>query len=244
MATVGVSLELEADIASAMNAGWITREDAALKRRLQGVRVQAAVERRQADPGGELDPDKDDGQLEVIDSKWRTVPVFFRLPENEVRRKTYPYIVIDFLAPVRLVEEEHRGVGTYGQTANAYRPAGMPAAGGRIELPIPFQLQYQVTTYARYAQHDRAINVQLMTSRLEPRFGYLEMGPTDEAPDDLSVRRLDLLSGPTNGDTRDSEGRRLFRKMYTVGVSSELFLSEFAGLAATREVNLDLHEIE
>ena len=230
---VGASAGVSFSYADALNAGWITREDAALKRKLQGIRVLASNEQRQADSGGD-----DDGALVTVDGKHRSVLVYFRLPEDEVRRKAYPYITIDFLAPIRDVEREHRGIGTYGTTANAYTPSGMPAGGGRGELPIPFTLQYQVTQWARYAHHDRAIMAQLMFDRLEPRFGFLDMVATAEGPDDNSTRRLDLMSGPTNGDTRDAEGKRLFRKMYTVGVSSELFHSDLVKLAAVRRVNL------
>lgn len=225
-----------------LNDGWITREDAALKKRLQGIRVAVAVEDRAADIDGGMDADHVDGAL-LVNSKTRLVPVYFRLPENEVRRKTFPYITIDFLGAVRDVEREHRGYTTYGDTANAYSPPGMPVGGGKTELPVPFQLQYQVTQWARYNRHDRQIMTSLLTTRLEPRFGYLEMVPTLEAPDDFSVRRMDLLSGPTPGDTRDAEGKRVFRKMYSVGISSELFQSDMAALAAVNRLDLAVIEL-
>lgn len=243
--SVGTDLVLDSGTATALNAGWITREDFALKVRLRGIRVPVQIEKREHhDHDGGLDEDHGDGPVETLQSKTRAVPVYFRLPENELQRKTFPYIVIDFLAPVRLSEEEHRGYTTFGTTENAYTPPGMPAGGGRTEMPIPFMLQYQVTQYARYQQHDRAIMLELLTNRLDPRFGYLEMVPHNDAPDDLSLRRLDLLSGPTNGDTRDAEQRRLFRKMYTVGVSSWLFPSEFERLTASGRLNLDVIPLE
>lgn len=230
--------------AEELNDGWITREDAALKKRLTGITVAAAVADRELDPGTDQDADPNDGALiPGLAGKKRTVPVYFRLPENEVRRKTYPYITIDFIGAVRDVEREHRGFATYGDTANAYTPPGMPAGGGRVELPVPFQLQYQITQFARYNRHDRQIMTSLLTSRLEPRFGYLEMVPTVDAPDDLSVRRMDLLSGPTPGDTRDEEGKRVFRKMYSVGISSELFQSDMAALAAVNRLDLAVIEL-
>lgn len=237
--TVGADLQLEDDVATALNAGWITREDLSLKARLAGIKVPVANESRQADTDGD-----DDGPTSVTWGKLRAVPVFFRLPEDEQRRRVYPYITIDFLTATRDLEREHRGVADYGLTANAYSPPGMPAEGGRAELPVPYQLVYQVTQWSRYNRHDRQIMTELLTTRLEPRFGYLEMVPVDGLPDDGSLRRMDLLSGPTNGDRRDPEGKRLFVKSYTVGISSELFHSDFQKLAAVGRVVLDVTELE
>lgn len=227
-----------------LNQGFILREDHALKTKLKGITVPVSLKQRETDPQEPLDIDDRDGPLTNI--KIRTVPVYFRLPENEVRAKVYPYITLDFLTAVRDVEREHRGVADYGRQddPNAWTPDGVPEGGGRVELPIPMQLQYQVTTYTRYAQHDRLINLALMTSRLEPRFGYLEMDASDDAPDDKSIRRLDLLSGPNNGDVRDAQGKRIFRKMYTVGVQSELFHSDFARLAAVGHVLIDVDHLD
>lgn len=226
-----------------LNQGFILREDRALKERLKGITVPVSLRQRQEDPESFLDPDHDDGP--ATGPKLRTVPVYFRLPDNPIRRKTYPYITIDFLGPVRDVEREHRGVADYGRLddPNAYTPDGVPVGGGRVELPIPMQLHYQVTTFARFNQHDRIINIELITRRLEPRFGYLEMVPTEDAPDDHSIRRLDLISGPDNGDVRDPQGKRVFRKMYTVSVSSELFHSDFEALAAVGRVVLDVDHV-
>lgn len=225
-----------------LNQGFVLREDHALKSKLKGIHVPVSQKQRAEDPSEPLDEDDRDGPLLDLTTKNRIVPVYFRLPENEVRRKVYPYITLDFLAAIRDVEREHRGITDYGRPddPNNWTPDGVPDGGGRTELPIPMQLQYQVTTYARFAQHDRLINLALMTSRLEPRFGFLEMEASSDAPDDHSIRRLDLLSGPSNGDVRDRQGKRIFRKMYTVGVSSELFHSDFEALAAVHGVTIDV----
>lgn len=241
---VGAELDVEFDARDTLNAGWITREDAALRARLQGIRVPVANEQRQVDPDGD-----DDAPEVVVNSKLRAVPVYFRLPENEVRRRQYPYITIDLIGVVRDSEREHRGVTDYGipnadGALNAYSPMGMPAEGGRVELPVPYVLQYQVTQWARWNRHDRMIMTELLTTRLEPRFGYLEMVDTADAPDDGSLRRTDLMSGPTNGDTRDEEGKRVFKKMYTVGVTSELFHSDFVKLMQVLDVVIDVVSIE
>lgn len=236
---VGTDVALDFNVMDALNAGWITREDAALKAKLSGIRVPVSSEEETEDVDF-------DAPRTVTGGKTRLVPVYFRLPEDEVRKRTYPYLTIDFLTAVRDGEREHRGVGTYGVpnddgTLNAYTPAGMPSGGGRGELPIPMQLQYQVTQWARWNRHDRIIMAELLANRLEPRFGFLEM-LADEL-DDGSIRRLDLMAGPTNGDMRDEKGARVFRKMYTVGVSSELFHSDLVALQAVHSVDLTLLEI-
>ncbi len=231
--------------ATVLNEGFVLREDAALKARLQGIHVPVSLEQRAEDTNdSSIDEDSDDGALTGV--KLRKVAVYFRLPEDEIRQKAYPYITIDFLGPVRDVEREHRGVADYGRAddASAYTPDGVPTGGGRVEFPIPMQLHYQVTTYSRYNRHDRQINLKLMTDVLEPRFGYLEMVTSNEALDDHSIRRLDLLSGPNKADMRDARGKRVFRTMYTVSVSSELFHSDFVALtAAVSGVVLDVHPL-
>lgn len=229
-----------------LNQGFIFREDTSLKARLATVpKVPVSMKMRQEDPDMGADEDHDDGAL--TNEKAMAVGVYFRLPENELRKKRYPYITIDFLTAVRDVEREHRGVVDYGRpdSANAWQPDGMPVDGGRVEMPIPMQLHYQVTTFARFSLHDRLINQWLMTNVLEPRFGYLEMVGNVEAPDDKSIRRLDLMSGPNNGDTRDGNSKRVFRKMYTVSVSSEMFHSDFVALTAAIEgVGIDVYSLE
>jgi hypothetical protein len=229
-----------------LNQGFVFREDYALHTRLTQVpNVPVSMKMRAEDPQLGVDADHDDGSL--IDDKTMRVGVFFRLPENELRRKRYPYITIDFLTAVRDVEREHRGVVDFGlaDDPNAYVPDGMPADGGRVEMPIPMQLHYQVTTFARFSLHDRLINQWLITNVLEPRFGYLEMVGSAEAPDDHTIRRMDLLAGPNNGDTRDGKGKRVFRKMYTVSVASELFHSDFVAMTPpVGTVDIDVSPLE
>lgn len=243
---VGVGPAVDWITADELNDGWITREDASLKRRLQGIRVPVAVEDREEDFSPSQDADRTDGPL-VPASKSRLVPVYFRLPENEVRRRTFPYITIDFLGAVRDQEREHRGFTTLGTTGNAWAPGGVDlaaAGGGRVELPIPFRLDYQISQWSRYNRHDRIIMTSLLTNRLEPRFGALEMVGTADAPDDHSFRRMVLLSGPTPGDTRDAEGKRVFRKTYSVGIASELFQSDMAALAAVNRLDMAVIELD
>jgi hypothetical protein len=69
--------------------------------------------------------------------------------------------------------------------------------------------------------------------RIPARFGFLTI------PEDGTVRRLDLLGGPELVDTRDEDGKRLFRREYLISVSSELLASVAAQYAQATSVALD-----
>lgn len=212
MTVVGTSLATGWDeTANQPDAGFLIREDHALRQQLTGMKVHAAN-----GPTGGI-----------------PVPVYFRLPEDEVRARSFPYVIIDFLAVARDGTREHRGVIPM---PTGYRPAGIPN-GAHIEFPIPVSLTYQVSTFTRNVQQDRQLVGQLI-SRLPVRFGALPMASARGVPDDNSVRRLDLTAGPVTRDTKEG-GKRIFSKVYSVAISSELFLTEIRSIAIVRQVILD-----
>lgn len=185
------------------NTGLILREDAALKEHLQGVVVFDA-----SSPAA-----------------GRKVPVYFRLPEQEARRRDYPYITIDLLSLARDPSREHRGNYRF-RTGEEYRPPTRLAGDKSLtDWPIPLLLTYQVTTFARFVQHDRQLMVAMVTDKILERFGAVSMVSTSEITDDFSIRRLDLVSGPITADAPDpaDPNKRIFRKAYTVTMSSEMF---------------------
>jgi hypothetical protein len=104
----------------------------------------------------------------------------------------------------------------------------------RSSLPIPVYLDYQITTYARQPRHDRQIIYELTKpTRIPFRFGGLVI------PEDRSIRRLDLI-GFAKRDTTEQD-KRLFRNVYTVRISSELFQKEFADVyKVTQNPNIDI----
>lgn len=205
------------------NDGYILREDASLKDRLKGM-----VVRDQSSP-----------------PEGRKVKVYFRLPEMEAQRREYPYVTIDLLNIARDPSREHRGVYQF-RPLEEYHPPGR----GEFErvwtdFPIPTLLTYQVTSFARFVQHDRQIMTQIITKKLPERFGSLVMIGTDEFDSDHSIRRLDVVSGPITADQPDpgDPNKRIFRKAWTVQVSSEHFLDQLHGAAAVApdKVLIDLH---
>lgn len=197
------------------NEGLLLREDASLKAHLQGVVVRDA-----SSPAG-----------------GRPVPVYYRLPEMEARRRDYPYITIDLLSIARDPERETRGTYYFGTEEKYKPPTRLVGDKSFTSWPIPLLLTYQVTHFARFVQHDRQLIVAMIADKLIERFGALLITGTTEVADDLSIRRLDLVSGPTNADSPDpgDPNKRIFRKAYTVQISSEEFPEELQRVVAVAD---------
>lgn len=173
--------------------GLVLEEDHALKTKLSGLTVT---------------------DINDPSSRPRRVDVWFRMPEQELRTKTFPHILIDFLDISVEHDREHQGVVRYYTEANT----GNILQGGPVDgyFPVPMRLTYQITTSTRSAQHDRQLlGALLMDDRLHPRYGFLET-PSG------TIRRLDILEGPRDSSTLADDGKRLFRKVWTVAVSSEI----------------------
>ena len=202
---------------------WLLNEDAALKFKLQGLQVTDANA-----PNG------------------RGVPVRFRLPENEVADLTMPIIVIDHDGWFPAPEREHRGYikipyapegfapwwDDTGPATTVYDPNDSPYF---TYFPLPFNLDYTITLYARI-QHEHTIPLvaQLLTyHRLDYHFGYLDV------PQDGTKRTLQLLGGPAYVSEYDNNGKRVFKTIFKVRVFSEL-IPEVIQHVLAKEINLDL----
>lgn len=202
------------------NAGLILREDAALKAHLQGITVSDAS------------------------SSSRPVKVYYRLPELEAQRREYPYVTIDLLNVARDPSREHRGYYRF-QTGEEYHPPTRANKDRSLtSWPIPLLMTYQITSFSRFAQHDRKIMAVMLTEKLPERFGAVAVVPTNEITDDHSVRRLDVVNGPTSGDAPDpgDPNKRIFRKMWTVQMSSEWFPEELVRSLDVLDVRIDVEE--
>lgn len=147
----------------------------------------------------------------------RPVHVWFGQPDLEIRKRTFPYISIEL---IDITESQERVVA--GQPVMTYTPPGFqplhqdfhPVAAW---FPTPYDLDYQITVWSRHPRHDRDIVRDLLAGRLPIRFGQLTL------PETGRVSRLDMLGGPRVADTTDEDGKRLFRKVFTVRVGTELF---------------------
>lgn len=195
---------------------FILSEDEALKTKLQGLTVND------------------------VNNPNRPVPVWFRLPEPEARTITYPNVVIERISYEVDHDREHRGYVQLGYTPDGFPAAADPtslATGLYTDFPIPYLFNYAVIVQSRNVLHDISIQSQLTDlAYLPPRFGYLEI------PEDGTIRRLDLL-GIDNMDTI-VDNKRLFRKSYTIQVSSELTLQQIDEIVAVGFVNIELYDLD
>lgn len=167
--------------------------------------------------------------LTVVDDKngSRPVGVWFGQPDLEVRQQAYPYMTLDLIDISEAIERVHRG-----WVDLPYAPEGYePAKGWSGEYPIPVNLDYVVSTYARQPRHDRQIISQLLNGPLKMRFGQLEVN-------DGTVRRLDFL-GFTKRDSVEN-GKRLFVNSFNVRVSAEIIPGILYELVPARSINLQI----
>lgn len=174
---------------------YIINEDKALKTLLTGITV--------SDSGNATRP----------------VGVWFGQPDVEIRNQVFPYITIELVGVAEATDRAHRGY-----IDMPYTPEG---ANHMVNFaswyPIPVNLDYQITTYARQPRHDRQIiNALFGINRLPLRFGLLLI------PEDGTVRRLDVM-GFVKRDTTEQD-KRLFSNVYNIQVSSEFIPADLVQL--------------
>ena len=198
------------------NEVFIDSVEAALKAKISGLRVR---------------DEKSDGSVNR-----RIVRVYYRWPEHDVTEITYPMLTIDLLRIQRAANREQRG----GPLRLPYVPAGYTAPGGdplnlvTDEKPIPVDLVFSITSWSRYYKHDRSIMMQMWDDdRMPMRFGWLPI------PEDGTWRYFDLLDGPTPADTM-VQGKRMFRKVWTVSVSGEWFQNDILPVQTPSSIDIDV----
>lgn len=169
------------------------------------------------------------------DGPQRKVGVWFGQPDQELREQKYPYITIDMIDISEAFERSMRGIvkpaylqdpTTGPDNENDYDPE---TQDWEIHMPIPVNIDYQITTYSRQPRHDRQILAQLLYTKIPLRFAVLE-------PNDGTVRRLDVLD-VSKRDITES-GKRLFVNAITVRVSSEIAPETYNKLYKALEINV------
>lgn len=194
---------------------FLLSEDKALREHLQGITVH--------------------DQRATGDDVPRQVGVWFGQPDQELRNQSYPYITIDMIDIQRDADREMRGRITGSVEKFGYLgPTEESDYGWDIELPIPVNIDYQITTYARQPRHDRELLAQLLYDKLALRFAQLSL-------DDNTVRRLEVLDVAK----RDSveQAKRLFINAMTVRVTSEIAQTAFMQYYKVEEVGLSEPEV-
>ena len=170
---------------------FILAEDAALKNYLQGMTV--------ADEKAPVRP----------------VKVWFGYPDVEVRTQSYPYVVVE-LVDIRAANERQISGMNY-DSDNRGTIAASPNTVYRYQIPLPYDLVYQISAYSRHPRHDRAILFQ-MQQKFPSQYGSL---PVPNAINTESAYRHMFLDGFLKRDQIE-DGKRLFRAIYTVRVVSEM----------------------
>lgn len=201
---------------------FLLSEDKALRMKLQGMVVHDQVA---------------DGA-----SKPRQVGVWFGQPDQEIRAQSYPYVTIDMINLQRDMQREMRGITNAEYLKPEWFDESTDATEFAVDLPIPVNIDYQITTYSRHPRHDREILAQLMLTRLQ-RFGYLEIVEKDVTVDDVETitstfRRMDVINVAKRDITE--QAKRLFVNAITVRVSSEMVQGVFRAIYKVLEVHVDM----
>jgi hypothetical protein len=214
--------------------GFLLAEDQAFKTKFSGI---------------QLTDDRDNT---------RDVQVFFRYPEGE-REKKYPFITIELLDINHARDRQHsdqiiyafRGTAPSGQPTGHYSTEGsantftywpnetadvttLTADTGGSSDPflsalehVPVNLMYQIATFTRSALHDRYLQAHILTKVAPFRRGYLAI------PADDTHRHMDLVDF-RSADLLDEEAgfkKRIFRKIYTFSVTSEIPVTNLVALS-------------
>jgi len=189
---------------------FLFSEDKALREKMQGMVVY--------------------DQKATGDQVPRNVGVWFGQPDQEVRAQSYPYVTIDMIDISRDPSREMRGKTTASYLESRLSANFDPATQGwEADLPIPVNLDYQITTYSRQPRHDRMLVAQLLAEKLPMRAGVLEL-------DDGTVRRLDVMDIAKRDLTENQ--KRLFVNAVTVRVSSEVVQGVLSEFQKTATVNI------
>ena len=168
----------------------------------------------------------------------RKVGVWFGQPDQEIRSQSYPYITIDMIDIAEDISRAHRGKVSpeyYAdpETIGVDTPWDPTLHGKDMDYPVPVNIDYQITTYARQPRHDREVLAQLLYTKIPLRFAVLNIGPNTASG---TTRRLDVLDISKRDVTE--QGKRLFVNAITVRVSSEIAPSTFNKFYKVQELNV------
>lgn len=182
---------------------FLLEEDAALKTSLSGITV---ADEKNAN---------------------RPVNVWFGYPDVEIRTQDFPFITIDLISMRNATERQSSGEiydsnfqGTIAPVNNIFY---------KYEIPIAYDLIYQVTSYSRHPRHDRAIIFQL-NQKFPAMRGHLAV--PNSLGTSTAYRHMFLESFYKQDSAEGENGnKRLLRNIYTVRVVSEMTPSAAAAVS-------------
>lgn len=145
----------------------------------------------------------------------RSVPVWFGYPDVELRKQTFPFMTIDLIG----IEADDKRQ-TYGYLYDNNLSGTQPVNGNdvyRYNVPVAFDLIYQVTAYSRHPRHEREITHQFLQD-FPGKFGYIWVSNEMETG---GCWRHMFLEEVKKKDTIE-DGRRLFKTVFTLLIISEI----------------------
>ena len=158
--------------------------------------------------------------LKVADEKNanRTVNVWFGYPDVEVRTQNYPFITLDLIDIRHASERQHSGY--YYDSDRQGTIANQSSKFYGYEVPMAYDLIYQVVSYSRHPRHDRAIAFQLH-NKFPAMRGYLAV---PNALGTSTAQRHMFLEDFVKLDRAEGENgnKRTLRNIYTVRIVSEM----------------------
>jgi hypothetical protein len=164
----------------------------------------------------------------------RAVGVWFGYPDVEIRQQIFPFVTIE-LIDIRPANDRQ----TYGiNVDNDYMGTVASTSNHLYEYttPIAYDLEYQLTTYARHPRHDRAIILQ-MHRKFPSKYGFLPV--LNDLGTETSHRHM-FVEYYSKRDTVDNDAtsgnKRLLRNVYTVRVVSELTPEQISSIRTVDEV--------
>lgn len=173
---------------------FLLEEDAALKASLSGITV---TDEKNAN---------------------RPVNVWFGYPDVEIRTQDFPFITIDLISMRNATERQSSGE-IYDSN---FRGTIAPVNGVfyKYEIPVAYDLIYQITSYSRHPRHDRAIIFQL-NQKFPAMRGHLAV--PNALGTSTAYRHMFLESFYKQDSAEGQNGnKRLLRNIYTVRVVSEM----------------------
>lgn len=185
---------------------FVLAEDAALKTLLRGIYV--SDEKNQA----------------------REVGVWFANPDVESRQQSYPYVTIELVNIDWANYRQQSGYWVDNDSQGTVTPA--PGVVHTYEMPVPWDLTYQITSYARHPRHDRSIIMHLLSNDFVAQRGFIQV--QNELGTESSYRHL-ILESFTKRDTIE-DGRRLFRNVFTITITSESVSGQGIGVPEVRDI--------
>lgn len=161
-------------------------------------------------------------------------------PETELVDLTFPSIIV---CNTGITFDEERAAAGWFQLPYtpegfaSWEPAEFPEDSPYFaQTPIPYNINYQIEVLSRTNKHATFLTAVLSgPDYIHTRFGYLSI------PEDGTVRRMDLMSGPERQSIRDRDDKRLFQSVYSVRVSTELLPKEIEAYTLVNKVVTDVN---